>query len=254
MGQSIDTAHPRPSDVGAVVSWTLRMPTGPRVWDWAADGPPDPRSILSIRAPRSTEKSRHIPVQAYSVTLAGEIRVESGLEHDLVRELDRDSSVTWMVSQPVRLRLVTSTGRHRVHTPDLLVVDRHEAVVIWDVRPSTKQDERFAESCKLTADACAEVGWTHRIYSGSPPVRRYNIRWLTAYRMLMPWYANALTDLITICSTPGATIDAVLRADRGAGHLVSAMWHYAWTGRLQVDLDQPLGRTSAICVSTDSNE
>jgi len=61
---------------------------------------------MSIRTPRSTEKSRHIPVQAWSVTLGAPIRVESGVEHDLVRELDRASngagyrSTTWSATIP----------------------------------------------------------------------------------------------------------------------------------------------------------
>src|SRR5688572_17581573 len=104
MGQSRDAACPRPA---RVVSWTFRFDAVPQVWDWTT-GPPDVRALRSIRAPRSTEKSRHIPVQAHSVTLGGPIRLESGLEHDLVRELDRDPDVVWMVSQPARLALSTA--------------------------------------------------------------------------------------------------------------------------------------------------
>ena len=119
MGQSMDAACLRPAPVGRVTTWTFRFVDGPNAWDWTL-GPPEPRSLMSIRTPRSTEKSRHIPVQAWSVTLSDSIRVESGVEHDLVRELDRDQDVVWMVSQPCRLRLVTAAGRPRVHSPDLL--------------------------------------------------------------------------------------------------------------------------------------
>ncbi len=248
MGQSMDAACLRPAPVGRVTTWTFRFAEGPTAWDWA-DGPPDPRLLVSIRTPKSTEKSRHIPVQAWSVTLGGPIRVESGVEHDLVRELDRDQDIVWMVSQPVRLRLVTANGRPRVHTPDLLTVDRAEEVTIWDVRPAEKQDERFTESRDLTARACADVGWRYRVFDGGDRIRRYNLRWLTAYRMPMPWYANARHELIAICSAADATIGTVLKSDKGAGHLTSAMWHYAWTGLLVIDLDQPMRRTSGVTVA-----
>lgn len=242
MGQSRDAVCPRPA---GVVSWTFRFDTGPQVWDWTT-GPPDVRALRSIRTPRSTEKSRHIPVQAHSVTLDGPIHLESGLEHDLVRELDRDPDVQWMVSQPVRLGLKTANGRSRVHTPDLLVLGRESAVTIWDVRPVERHDEKFVENRDLTEAACVEVGWGYRVYGGASPVRRDNVRWLTAYRREMPWYPNARDELLGICREPDATVGAVLKADRGAGHLVSAMWHYAWTGAVAIDLDQPIGRSTPV--------
>lgn len=242
MGQSRDAACPRPA---RVVSWTFRFDAGPQVWDWTT-GQPDVRALRSIRTPRSTEKSRHIPVQAYSVTLGGPIHLESGLEHDLVRELDRDPDVVWMVSQPVRLVLGTADRRSRVHTPDLLVLGPERAVTIWDVRPVEKQDEKFAENRDLTEAACLEVGWGYRVYGGASPVRRDNVRWLTAYRRVMPWYPNAKSELLGICREPNATVGAILDADRGAGHLISAMWHYAWTGAVAIDLDQPIGRSTSI--------
>ena len=40
----------------------------------------------------------------------------------------------------------------------------------------------------------------------------------------------------------------VLAADKGAGHLTSAMWHHAWAGLLVIDLDQPLRRTSGVAI------
>jgi len=247
MGQSMDAARSQPALVGRVTTWTFRLTGGPTAWDWTV-GPPDPLSLLSIRSPRSTEKSRHIPVQAHSVTLGGSIRVESGLEHDLVRELDRDRSVVWMVSQPVRLSLSPARGRSRVHTPDLLVLDCEGGVTIWDVRPPEKQDEKFKLVCDLTRAACDQVGWAYRVYGGSSPTHRHNLRWITAYRRPMPWYPNARAELLAICGLPGATIGSVLGADRGSGHLISAMWHHVWAGLLQIDLDQAMNRDSPITV------
>ena len=66
-------------------------------------------------------RSGHIPVYAFSVTTGGHLRLESGLEHDLVRELDRHLDVNWLVAQPCLLRLAARRrGRRLEHTPDPL--------------------------------------------------------------------------------------------------------------------------------------
>lgn len=57
---------------------------------------------------------------------------------------------------------------------------------IWDVRPVEKQDEKFVENRDLTEPPCVEVGWLYSVYGGASPVRRNNLRWLTAYRREMP--------------------------------------------------------------------
>lgn len=246
MGQSTEATCARPASVGHVVRWTFRLTDGTVEWDWSL-GPPDPKALCPIRSPRSTEKSRHIPVQAYSVTVGEALRLESGLEHDLLMALDRDPWQRWFVPQPARLRLGRAQPRRaRVHTPDLMSVDAGGRVTIWDVRPESKQDERFQQASSSTAAACADIGWEYEVFAGLPDVRRYNLRWLTAYRMPMPWYHPAKALLQGMCASGNAVVADVLGADQGAGHLVSAMWHYAWTGDLVLDLDQSLTRQTVV--------
>jgi hypothetical protein len=45
-----------------------------------------------------------VPVTAFSTTTNSQVALESGLEHDLLRKLDRMSSVVWLVGQPLELR------------------------------------------------------------------------------------------------------------------------------------------------------
>ena len=95
MGQSIDAACVRPAPVGRVTDWTFR-PQGsdPIRWDWSL-GPPDVHGLLPIRNPRSTEKSRHIPVQAHCFVTGTTLKLESGLEYDLLLMLERDPTAAW---------------------------------------------------------------------------------------------------------------------------------------------------------------
>ena len=67
-------------------------------WDWA-DGPPPWRELKSVREPKAGALSRHMPSSPFCWTTQTRLQVESGLEHDLLRELDRDSEVDWLVSQ-----------------------------------------------------------------------------------------------------------------------------------------------------------
>lgn len=244
MDQSIDAAQVRPAPVGHVVDWTFR-PEGsdPVRWDWTL-GPPDVCRLLPIRTPRSTEKSRHIPVQAHCCVTGTPLRLESGLEYDLLLMLEREPTAAWFVPQPARLGLKLSNGRRTIHTPDLLMLDRSGVVTVWNARSSERQDEKFLAQSAATEAACGEVGWRYEVFSGHTRPKKYNLRWLAAYRQVMPWYEAARDELAEICSRPSATTGDVVDADRGSGHLVAAMWHFAWLGDLVIDLDHWIGRTA----------
>ena len=58
--------------------------------------------LKRTRTPKAKAKSKHVPVYAYAVTIRRHLHLESGLEHDLVRELDRQPDVTWLVAQPCK--------------------------------------------------------------------------------------------------------------------------------------------------------
>lgn len=228
------------------VEWLFDVGADLAVWPWADR--PDVTELRRTRTPKVKAKSGHIPVFAFSVTTGGHLHLESGLEHDLVRELDRRPDVTWLVAQPCKLRLpATRRGRRVEHTPDLL--SRHEGgtIRLWDARPAARQDEDFALKVRLTSEACAEVGWEHEVFAGMARVRRVNLMWIHAYRRVMPWYAGSLRLIREYLAGEGA-IEDVLALDAGGGHVLSAMWHGIWSGQIGCDLDQPLKRTTRILV------
>lgn len=246
LDQCIDGTRSEPAPVGQVVDWTFRLgPEPPRRWDWSA-GAPDVRVLAPIRTPRSTEKSRHIPVQAHCFLTQTMLTLESGLEYDLLLMVERDPEAVWVVPQPARLHITIPNGRRTVHTPDLLVIDKDGQVTIWNARSSERQDNKFLAQSRATEVACHEVGWRYEVFPGHSRVKRYNLRWLAAYRSSMPWHAAGKSTLVEICRRPAPTIGHVLGVDRGSGHLVSALWHYAWRGELAVDLELTTRRSTPI--------
>lgn len=246
MDQFTDAACPRPDSVGRVTAWTFRFPDGPLRWDWSY-GPPDTHALLPIRSPRSTEKSRHIPVQAYSSVTQSSLSLESGLEYDLLLELDRQPSMSWLVPQPARLTIEgEAKRRRRVHTPDLLAAEEDGSVTVWNVRGADRQNKKFLCNSQAASEACREVGWGYKVFAGHTRAKRYNLRWLAAYRRPMPWHPAAKIELVQICKRSSATMQDVFTSDRDSGHLISAMWHYAWLGDLVVDIDDRISKKSAI--------
>jgi len=224
----------------AATGWRLRVEDDEVDWDWSTGRPPV-RALGSIRRPQSTAASRHVPVEAHSVTTGRTIRLESGLEHDLLRALDRQHGVVWLVAQPARLTFpVKRKGRWIRHIPDLISLAACGAVTVWDARAEPKQGEDFRRKATLTAGACAHVGWEYRVFAGYGDVRRANLMWLQAYRRAQPWYDPSRDVLAELLTGGTATVATVLAADAGSGHVISAMWHYLWRGDIGCELDQPI--------------
>lgn len=208
----------------------------PAVWDWSTSVPPY-LDLGPVRRPRSTGKSKHSPVQVVSYTTGSVLWLESGLEADLVRALDRQSEVVWMVPQPVDLTFDYKVNKRRVsHVPDLLTVDAAGAVTVWDVKAPGARGERFMVQASLTAEACEHVGLGYRLFGELPGLMRINLLWLNNHRRVMPWYEPAAAELRSLLGDGAGTIATVLDADHGSGHLVSTMWHLLWSGDLVCDL------------------
>ncbi|MGL5825265.1 MAG: TnsA-like heteromeric transposase endonuclease subunit [Nocardioides sp.] len=207
-------------------------------WDWAMLGEPDLRQLYSTRRPSSGDFSRHIPVTAYSTTTGSHHELESGLEHDLLRRLDRDPEVVWLVAQPVLLFGVG--GRRGSHTPDLLSRSRDGSVTVWDARPGSRQDELFERKASATEAACESVGWRYQVFTGhATEAERLNELWLAGHRRKRPWHAERGAELLA--RFPGGfAIREVYDANDEGGHLVNTMWHLVWRGDLVCDLTRPL--------------
>jgi len=207
---------------------------------------PDLSSLSSVRRFRSSPKSRHIPVDAYCATTGAPVRLESGLEHSLLLHLDRDRSVTWLLAQPTCLHFTGDDGKRRRHVPDLLSLDRAGNACLWDARPSRRQDEPFLQAARVT-QACARLlGWDYRVHAGHGPAYEANLRWLSAFRALRPWYPEAEQRLGQLLAHGERSVQEVFAADDGTGELISGFWHHVWAGRVTADLDSPLSGATTV--------
>lgn len=221
------------------VTWSFRIDGRRTDWDWGSRSP-DPKQMESYRRPASGAASRHIPVRAFSHTVGAYIELESGLEHDLLRLLDRDPSVEWLVPQPMRLSW-SGIGRSnsRRHTPDLLSVDPQGGITVWDVkRPEAAASPRFTSIRDITESACHAHGWCYKVFTGLMPVHRHNLLWLHAYRRRPHWTSEYEEDLVSACTEGRPLGDLVM--GESAGERLAVVWHLLWSGRLVIDMSERL--------------
>lgn len=232
--------------------WFKPLSEGSAVlWDW--DGTPPPVfSLAPVRRTHSSERNRHIPVTAFSTTTGGHLALESGLEHDLLRRLDRLPSISWLVAQPVELRW--TEPRKSRHVPDLLSVDEAGAVTLWDVRNPRRLDEKFSLQSDKTRSACAAVGWRYEVFTALGQVERLNLLWLHGYRRRPIWQGSVEDAILTTAAGRDAVLGDLFALDDGSGHTKSSVWHLVWSGTLQVDLESTLTERTPVRVTGEVSD
>lgn len=237
MSQSKGAVRPELPPNRSEATWWFRSGAQPQPWDWARAAP-DPRLLKPIRRPTSGATSRHNPVRAFSVTSGDYIELESGLEHDLVRLLDRDEGVEWLVGQPLTLSWSVPGAEDRTHTPDLLSVHSLGQVTVWDVkRPEKAISDEFAVDRAATERACAQVGWSYEIFTGLADAHRHNLIWLHSYRRRPTWADRYEAQLVAIADG-GCRLERLIEASEPERSAVA--WHLIWAGRIRVDLTSRL--------------
>ena len=244
-------SSPAVADCGLRVTWFFRFHgTAEMGWDWQRHGAPPVEQLAPVRMPRSSASNRHIPVTAYSMTNGGVVHLESGLEHDLVRRLDRDSGIVGMVSQPLRLSWAAPEAVS--HIPDLLTLHDDNAVTVWDVRALEEQDEDFRNKSAVTRDACAIVGWHYEVFTGLGEIERLNLLWLHAFRRRPAWADRFEEAILRAAKCRNATIGSLFAHDDGTGELKAVVWHLVWSGVLSVDMTAPWKLHTAIAARDEA--
>lgn len=229
-----------------VATWSLRFEDGHKSeWDWA-DGTPDLRRLSPVRKVRSAALSKHVPVRARSSTTGTALLLESGLELELLSQLDRDPALIWIVPQPVELSW--SDGVR--HAPDLLAVDTGGSVILWDARPERRQDDDFQVKAARTAVECERVGWSYEVFSGLSEIASLNLRWLSSARRPPEWLATVRPEIVRFLGAASKTIGEIQELDAGRGYVLPVFWHLAWVGEVVLDLNEVWDSAAQVCVSS----
>jgi hypothetical protein len=222
-----------------VVQWLFKMAdTDTAVeWCWRDHGEPTVEELLPVRRPKSSNRNKHIPVTAFSFTNRSHVLLETGLEHDLLRRVDRDPQVIRVVAQPCELNWKDEPLAG--HTPDMLTLQKDGSVTLWDARPMDEQDDDFQRATAATRQACAMVGWDYEVFSGLGGTERLNLMWLNGFRHQRPWNER-FEGRIRQAARTETTLGALFDLDDGSGELISTVWHLIWLGVLQVDITELL--------------
>lgn len=230
------------------VEWRMRFRDDVEtVWLWQIQAAPPLDQLAPARTPRSSSNNRHIPVSAYSFTNRAVLHLESGLEHDLVRKLDRDPDVVRMVSQPFLLSWKTDDLFG--HFPDLLSQHMDGSVTVWDARSLEQQDDDFHAKSVVTRRACEQVGWRYAVFTGVSTTERMNTLWLHGFRRRPPWAVHFEEEILRLAECGASTVGSLIAADDGTGELTSVMWHLVWTGALRIDMSVPWDLYTPVAVS-----
>lgn len=236
--------------VMTAITRSFRWEGEPEARDWLESLPPtDFSCITPFRKVRASTRSKNIPARAWSQTVGRVLDVESGLEHDLVRKLDRDPQVEWLVPQPCRVSWVTPSGR-KSHIPDVLSVDASKLVTIWDARPVEKQDAEFLEAVPVTREACAAFGWSYQLFAELDRVEKLNLLWLQGFRRPPSWIDSVRPLIIEEVRLHAVVaLGELMRLDRGDGRVKAGIWHLIWSGDLACDLQSRIDLDSEIRTS-----
>lgn len=228
------------------VEWLVKMAGNDHLelWDWRA-GPPMIEQMCPVRQPKSSVRNRHVVVWVYSQTTRSRHLLESGLEHDLLRKLDRDPDVVDILAQPVEL-VQRGVGGFK-HIPDLLTRSGDGTITVWDARADDRRDRRFVRGAQLSESACRTVGWRYQTFAGLDTTERMNLIWLHSSRTATPRVVEGIGRVLDhVRAGPVVLGDLLLWAQRG-GDVRATVWYLMWRGDLRVDLTSKM--TSDTCVS-----
>lgn len=98
------------------------------------------------------------------------------------------------------------------------------------------------------------MGLAYEQWRGLPARAAVVLRWLAGYRHARHRCERDAADAVVAAFASGSTLRmGVARAVRASGLpqslALSAVYHFLWTGRLQVDMQAPLGWASLVEVA-----
>jgi hypothetical protein len=207
---------------------------------------------LPVRRFVSWQGKRNYEGVWWSSTTRRHIPFESLLERQYLMAADFDGEVLGIASQPLALLWPHRTVRQTSHVPDFFCRLNNGDGRLVDVRRPDKVSSN-AEQFELTRKVCEQVGWQYEIFTGLPPGRLQNLRWLSGYRQDRSAPDEATATCILDTFARGTSLGAgIIRASTASGASAAVVQanvlHLLFAGTLQVDLDCPLSMEAEVSV------
>lgn len=187
---------------------------------------------------------------------------ESSLERDFITLMQFDRNVEKVVTQPVTINYMDTSGKARRYTPDVLVLYRKDPVategfkdLLCEIKYRDELAEKFQElrpKFKAAIRYAKAQGWRFKLFTDKQIRTPYlfNARFLLQYRELdvdSLAVERVLTKLSEMGEADPNTLLASLASDKWerAG-LIPIVWHLISNFRIGADLNQPLTMMSRI--------
>ena len=169
---------------------------------------------------------------------------ESMEEYTALMFLDHSEDVAGICTQPLRFDF--ADGTH--HYPDAFLQLRDGRQVVCNIRPAALVDEAAVEQFAKTADACAQIGWSHRLIVDVPLTYRHNLDLLAAYRhhrnLPDDTLADALLGLVNE-PTPFGALWAFTQRTPGPTAL-AGLYNLIWHRELCFDMTAALAMNTLV--------
>lgn len=186
---------------------------------------------------------RHRPGLQFLVSTGRHHGAESLEEARLLLALDFAADLVDVVSQPMRLRFDTATGR-RGHIPDFLAVTR-TGVWLIDVRPRALIAPEDVEAFAAAAEVALVCGWHYTVAAG------WKEHVGAAVDVFSP-QRRALSDPLELrpallaAAQDGGTFGDLADAAPFPPLARAQLLHLLWRRQLGVDLGQPFGDRTVV--------
>lgn len=156
-----------------------------------------PEMLVPWRAPASYKGQKHLPGHFWMSQTKQLIHYESRLEMAILKQLDFEENISFVLAQPFELHFQVGASKRR-HVPDFLVWRKGTTNLLVNVKPKVFMDlprnrESFSACHKLTRLIRLE----HRVFGEPPPFFFANLRWLAGFRrepISLPDVGPLLTD------------------------------------------------------------
>lgn len=172
---------------------------------------------------------------------------ESALEADSLMRLEFEQRIARVSSQPM-LILFRAGSKVLRHYPDFLGVAPNGDLVVYDVKPSGRMNDKVHDQFEETGRFCVQVGWRHEVVHEDHPVRTMNLQWLKAARQ-QHYHPTSETfeHILTVFDEGRPVHEGTVMVDlkcppRGFAHIRHLLWH----GYLTTDLTVPVNTDSVL--------